>query len=94
MVGFAQLERTEVIVVTMLQLVCERMVGSVPLQRIEVIAVTMLQVPRQRSPSRFLSCAGPALYEDLVGLAQLERVTASFHHTAGRVQGHGGLCPA
>ena len=56
MVGFAQLERTEVIVVTMLQLVCERMVGSVPLQRIEVIAVTMLQVPRQRSPS----CSSPA----------------------------------
>ena len=59
MVGSAQLERIEVLVVTMLQPACEGMAGSALLERIKVIAVTTLQVSRQRSSS-FRSSPGQA----------------------------------
>jgi len=43
LVGFAQLERIEVIVVTMLQVGCQNMVGFARLELIKVIVVIMLQ---------------------------------------------------
>ena len=43
LVGFAQLERIEVIVVTMLQVGCQNMVGFARLELIKVIVVIMPQ---------------------------------------------------
>ena len=43
LVGFAQLERIEVIVVTMLQVGCQNMVGFARPELIKVIVVIMLQ---------------------------------------------------